>query len=126
MQCEICGRESQRLSPIAPDGSRLMACEKCFQPNAITQPNKETKKRHEKPRHSILEIEDALTKNYGQIIRVARQKKGLTIEELAKTIFEKASFLHRVESQTAEPTIELVKKLEKALGIKLVEQGQGK
>ncbi len=60
--------------------------------------------------------------DYGAAIKKARQKKSLTVEELAKRIFEKASTLHRVESQALAPSDGLIQKLEKELGINLKEQ----
>jgi uncharacterized protein (TIGR00270 family) len=68
---------------------------------------------------SILDVGDEIAAGYGATIRAARERKGLTIEELGKMVFEKASFLHRIEAETAKPDRGLAKKLENALGVKI-------
>ena len=57
--------------------------------------------------------------DYGKIIRKGREAKGLTVKELAMKIFEKESLLHRLENQSIKPSDELIRKLEKQLGIGL-------
>ena len=60
--------------------------------------------------------------NYGEAIRNARQKSGLTQEELGKLINEKMSVIARLETKKMVPTVELARKLEKALDIQLLEE----
>ena len=42
-------------------------------------------------------------------------------EELAKRLNEKESLMHKIESNSITPSISLARKLEKALGIKIVQ-----
>ena len=78
----------------------------------------------EKPR-TIFETEEDLAPGYGKIIRDARAKKNLTVEELARKVFEMASFMHRVENESIRPGIGLAKKIEKALGVEIIERKKG-
>ena len=58
----------------------------------------------------------------GKIIRDARDRLGLTTAVVAERINEKHGYLERVERGELAPTLALAKKLEKELGIKLVEK----
>lgn len=62
-----------------------------------------------------------LIQDYGNVIRKAREKKGLTAEEFAQSINEKKGTITKIESQALVPDDKLISKLEKALGIKLKE-----
>lgn len=63
-----------------------------------------------------------VVENYAYLVRTAREKLGLTAAELAARIKEKESVVKRVESGRLRPTIELARKLERALGVKLLEK----
>jgi len=62
-----------------------------------------------------------LVSNYNKLIRQARENMGLTQADLARLIGEKESVVRRLESGRMAPTLELAKKLEKILKIKLYE-----
>jgi len=63
-----------------------------------------------------------LVSNYNVLIRQARENMGLTQADLAKLIGEKESIVRRLESGRMVPTLELAKKLEKVLKVKLYEE----
>lgn len=67
------------------------------------------------------EMGGELAEDYGDRIRSARQRKGLTLDDLAKKLAEKATFLAKVEAGQQRPSDELAKRLERELGIKLRE-----
>lgn len=64
--------------------------------------------------------------DFAQRIKNAREKRGMKQEEFAKSIAEKESVIHNLESGRIRPGIELARKLEKALQITLVEQVEDK
>jgi len=64
----------------------------------------------------------ALVSNYNVLIRQARENMGLTQADLAALIGEKESIVRRLESGRMAPTLELAKKLEKVLKVKLYEE----
>ena len=60
--------------------------------------------------------------NYSQLIKSARERKGLKQEDFAKFLNEKESVVAKWESGTMKPSIVIARKLENTLGIKLVEE----
>lgn len=66
--------------------------------------------------------EETLVEDYSQKIRNARNRMNLTIDDLGKKINEKRTIIAKIESGEMIPTDELVKKLERALNIKLMEK----
>lgn len=129
MQCEICGKEGAG-NIIILDGSQLIVCKDCSgfgKEVKKKEKPKEIPKRPEKKepeRESFIEEIRSITlvDNYGKLVKREREKKGLTIKELAAKIFEKESLLHKIEKGHFTPENKLVKKLEKELGIDLIEQ----
>ncbi len=120
-ECEICGRKSEELYLVDIDGTQLSVCRKCASGKEILQtfvkPQEERKMVYTRaPDLSAGEIVD----NYGRVIRQARESMGLPAKVLAERINEKESTLVRVEAEHALPDDRLVKKLEKALGIRLI------
>jgi len=75
---------------------------------------------HKKPMVANVQITQELTEAYPNKIRVAREKLGLTHEELGKRINEKASVLRNLEVGKMEPNNQLASKLEHMLKIKLL------
>lgn len=66
-------------------------------------------------------IEDVeIVEGFGNLIKRAREKLGLTPEELAKKIGEKESVIKKIESEKFIPDIRLAAKIEHALKIRLL------
>jgi putative transcription factor len=65
--------------------------------------------------------EQEIVDNYNILIRKAREQSGLKMEVVAERISEKTSYLESIEHGKLIPTIQVARKLEKELGIKLVE-----
>jgi putative transcription factor len=61
-----------------------------------------------------------MTEGYGEIIRQAREKLGLSVEDLGMKINEKASVLRKIELGKISPDNLLVSKLERTMKIKLL------
>ena len=62
-----------------------------------------------------------LVDDYGGVIREARVAKGMDLEQFAASILEKKGTLAKIESNSLVPDDKIIKKIEKALGIKLTE-----
>ena len=60
-----------------------------------------------------------LDPEFPKVIRDARNKKGITHDQLGQKINEKVTLLKKIETGTIKPDETLSKKLEKFLGIKL-------
>jgi|SRR3989344_3539404 len=118
--CDLCGRHD-RLTEAIIEGSMLSVCGNCagFGKIVAIPKNKEVR---DVPRRKIaIEREtEIIVANYSKLVKEAREKLGLKHEELAKNIAEKESVIHRLESGLLQPPIDLARKLEQALKIRLV------
>lgn len=63
-----------------------------------------------------------LVSGWNELIKNARNKKGLTREELGFKIGERTVTISKIENGDLRPSDKMIKKLEKELGIKLVEE----
>ncbi len=125
MSCELCGRPIVgKPVRVWIEGSQLVVCPQCsrygsvIKPRAVARPQRIVK--HKEPGLSFEGT--VLVSNYNVLIRQARENMGLTQADLAKLIGEKESIVRRLESGRMAPTLELAKKLEKLLKIKLYEE----
>jgi putative transcription factor len=119
--CDICGRQVGKLYVIQIEGAEMAVCGECSEgKNVIDTVGDEPKSRKNETKHEEEPVEE-LIDNYGSVIRNARERMKIPLTVLAEIINEKESTLLRVEKGKMLPNIELTKKLEKELGIKLTE-----
>ncbi len=134
MRCEVCGHKIHG-SPIRAEieGAKLTVCIECSKhgkiireeevelgqktPKKLLTPIPFTQKRTAQAK---VEITQEVVEGYDSKIRQAREKLGLSHEELGKKINEKASVLSKLETGKMTPNNVLVTKLEHALKIKLL------
>lgn len=112
-ECEICGSKAEKKAEI--DGVLLSVCEKCAElGKVVAEPAP--------PRPGKTETEDKryVDPGYPEIIKRAREKKGMKIDELARRINEKESVISHLETGQLSPTLGLARKLEEFLGVKLI------
>lgn len=135
MRCEICGVEIRGTAyKVVIDGATLIACRKCAlrNPSAVVgyvspQPRTGGGPRRATPRVPVVRrmprytVVEEIVDDYAERIKEARERMGLTREVLAAMIGEKVSTIRRIESGRLAPTIQLARKLERVLKIKLVE-----
>jgi len=145
VDCDICGKKGVAFI-IAVEGAKMAVCPRCAYHGKILHSLGTGEKEEEAPvkmdysTPKQFRMEEEIVDGYGRKIRRAREAekiayeevneygkkekktRGMTIEELAKKVNEKASWLDRVENERMEPNPAEAKKLEKALGIKLVEK----
>ncbi len=132
MNCELCGKPAGRTKKVLVEGTTLQVCERCARHGEEVFSSKKgaTKedilarinKRRDRPYSSTRkENEKELALNYAEKISDARKDKGMTQEELAKTVMEKKSVIAKVEHGNLYPSDDLAKKLEGALEIELFE-----
>lgn len=126
MNCEICGKSLKSLSRIKLEGAVMQVCEKC---SGLGQ-KIETPKSVDRilgnkvvfvPKRREFEIsKESVVENYAALVKAARERRGLTQEQLARNILEKDFIIHRIEQARMQPTIEIARKLQRALGIQLI------
>lgn len=118
--CEICGNSEARFIVLI-EGAKLGACGKCARGGQILSSlygNDEVQEQ----RIARKVEEEEIVEGYGKIIKKARENTNLPIKELARKINESEGFLDHIEKEKMRPTIKVAKKLEKELGIKLIEK----
>ena len=135
MRCEVCGRKIHS-SPITAviEGARLTVCVECSKHGKIVTQDEYTPKpkplgkpsahipimtQKKKPEIKV-EITREIIEDYTMKIRQAREKLGLTHEQLGKKINEKTSVIGKLETGKIQPSNILATKLEHALKIKLL------
>ncbi len=119
--CEVCGRGSDDLFLVDIEGAQMMVCGACAKGKTVLQEftdrdEPQAQQRAAQPKSDASEV----VENYGRIIREAREGLSLPSKVLAERINEKESTLVRVEKEEALPDDRLARKLEKALGIRLI------
>lgn len=126
MQCDMCGKEEQ-LYQTDVEGGILNVCKACSRFGkviSIVRPKKEGSTETPSNIRQVIkkELVQVIVDDYGALIKRAREKLGLNQEELAKMLAEKESKIHKMESGQYEPNLEMARKLERQLKIKLIEQ----
>uniref|UniRef100_A0A7C4FED4 TIGR00270 family protein n=1 Tax=Thermofilum pendens TaxID=2269 RepID=A0A7C4FED4_THEPE len=132
VKCELCGAEIRgSVYKIVLEGAELFVCSRCAKGRAVvavlnlSQSGRGQSSRRtvaaRKPRVSKLD-EYVVVEGYGEMVRRARESMGLTREALAAMVGEKESTIRRIEAEQLEPTLELARKLEKVLRVKLLER----
>ncbi len=123
--CEICGRKTNKPYAVFIEGARVIICENCAKRYKNAEPLFKVEKRvnrvtRPKPIRKLSEKTFEIVDDFGSIVRKAREKRGMKIEELAKAIAEPESEVKKIEREELTPEIKVAKKLEKFLGVKLV------
>lgn len=124
MSCEICGKKEGEMVDAIVEGSMLKVCSSCSKSGTVIPILKQPIVRKEKESGFASEEVEVIIENYFKVIKRAREKKGLTQEELAKDIGEKESTIHHIESGNMKPNFKLANKLKVYLGIDLVEKAE--
>jgi putative transcription factor len=74
-----------------------------------------------KKRGAVTVSEDvAVAEGFGSLVRRAREKMGLSHEDLGRKIAEKVSVVKKIEGEKIVPDQRVAEKMEHALGIKLL------
>lgn len=127
MLCELCAKNAGTLNAIV-EGSSIVVCKSCCKFGKVISEvapknqDKNSKYRSQNKKYpKQVEPSEEIVRNYSQKIRSAREKLCKNHEEFAKLISEKISTIHKLETGSFEPPLELAKKLERILKIKLVE-----
>ena len=133
MRCEMCGKEVPYLKRVLIEGAVLNVCRDCAasgtpvsDKDAMKYDTKNTVNERLEIREKrmqerdVLEQEEVLDPDFADKVRNARMKIGMSQDDLAKKINEKHSVVAKIEHGDLVPDENVRKKLEKALGIKLM------
>jgi len=138
MSCELCGKATDKVTNVKVEGTILKVCADCAKfgdnvkaggkdaPNRIViQSRLENRERRMKTKDVYTQEEqqvEELADDYGERIRKGREAKGWKQEDLAHQMNERLSLVQKVERHDIKPDDALAKKIEKTLGIVLIEK----
>ncbi len=130
MQCELCGNESKECKLATVDGVKMMLCPGCMRhgkglkPSLHAEPRTAVLRRISRPREKdvFVNMDKELVTGWNEKIKEAREKKGLTREQLGFNIGERTVTISKIENGDLRPSDKVITKLEKELEIKLIEE----
>ena len=144
-QCEMCGAESSSLTTTKVEGAELQLCDDCteFGTEVRTESSSSSSTKYSTSsssssssggssstggggggrtrRRDMFDDMDEIVADYDERIRSAREDRGLSQEELAGELNEKASLIRKLERGDVLPSDEVQTKLERKLDISLSE-----
>jgi putative transcription factor len=149
-QCEMCGSEQSSLTTVKVEGAELQLCDDCkeFGTEVRTESSSSGSTKYStsssggssgsggspgsgaggsggggssRRRRDMFDDMDEIVADYDQRIRKARESRGLSQEDLAKELNEKASLIRKLERGDMLPSDDVQSKLETELEISLIE-----
>lgn len=141
MQCEMCGKTVTSVKTITTEGTELQVCDACSKfgkikkiprtidniqevKDTIKQANYQKKQYKNYYKSVDIDAEINLVQDYKEKIKNKRENLNLKQEDLAKKLNIKENIVHRIETGHLEPNINLIKKLESFLNIKLIDNSE--
>lgn len=153
VQCEMCGKETNDPNLVKIEGAELQVCDDCveFGTEVKTEETSSTSTKYSTSssgsssssstststtantssgnrsggRSDMYDEIEELAQDYDDRIRSAREQAGLSQEDLAKQLNEKASLIRKLEHGDTLPSDQVQGKLEHALDIDLTAGGDG-
>ncbi len=143
VQCEMCGTETGSPKTVKIEGAELDVCDECagFGTEVRTEDTSSTSTKYSTSassssssssgsqsssrgsgggsRRDMFDEMDEVVQDYDDRIRTARESEGLTQEELADRLNEKASLIRKIERGDVLPSDDVQRKLERELGVDL-------
>ncbi|WP_158056722.1 multiprotein bridging factor aMBF1 [Halorussus halophilus] len=150
VQCEMCGAETGSPKTIKVEGAELDVCDNCadFGTEVKTQESSSTSTKYSTSssssssqssgssasssssssssrsrRSDMFDDMDEIAQDYDDRVRNARESAGLSQEELANELNEKASLIRKIERGDILPSDDVQRKLESELDISLTMGG---
>lgn len=128
INCDLCGKVEERLARAIIEGVELEVCQNCARFGKVVaqvkRPSAKEQHKHyiQRQKEQKEEKIEILIENYPETIKKRRESMGLTQKDFANRISEKESTIHKIETGNFEPSLALAKKLEKILGVRLIEE----
>lgn len=138
----MCGKKTQHTTKVMIDGAILNVCDDCakfgtpviehnnfkrVESVKVTLPEPATRVPDTHPaknavKKKISEEDLDIVEDYPEIVKNAREKLGMSQADLAARIFERKNVIASIERGDLLPDIKTARKLEKILGITLLEK----
>ncbi|NLU45548.1 MAG: TIGR00270 family protein [Euryarchaeota archaeon] len=134
----MCGKDLPTTKATMVEGTKLMLCPNCAKfgddaksasrPGAPVHTKAVIEQRLQR-RERRMQTRDVYTsagtvelvEDYGTVIREAREKRGMDLEQYASSISEKKGTLAKIEANNLVPDDKLRAKIEKSLDVRLTE-----
>ena len=121
MNCEMCGKNLDKSFKVEVEGVEMQLCDGCSsfgriieRPKILVKIKKKIVKKEE--------FYEAIVEDYSNKIKNARELRKLKQKDLANKLAIKESLLHKIESGSMNLNLDIAKKLERFLNIKLIEK----
>jgi len=147
VQCEMCGSETSSPNHVKVEGAELDVCDECtdFGTEVKQQSSSGASTKYStsstgssgssgsssgsssssssggssRPRNDMFDEMDELAQDYDDIVRSAREEAGMSQEDLARNLNEKASLIRKIERGDTLPSDDIQRKLESSLDVDL-------
>ena len=123
--CELCGAVGQ-LYKTRIEGTELSVCHACSGLGTVIAPISFAPKKEKRkafapaPEHSS--SVHVLVGDFSKRIKACRERLRLSQQEFAARLQERESLVQHLENGSLRPSVELARKLERLLGIVLIEK----
>ncbi|MEK6947654.1 MAG: multiprotein-bridging factor 1 family protein [Nanoarchaeota archaeon] len=117
--CELCGKTSEKLFTSLIESVSMSVCDNCKNFGTLIQEKSFTNQRRTFSQ-AYDDTGEYVDDRYNLLIKNKREQLKLTQEELSIKLQEKISLISKIERADIRPTIELAKKFENLLGIRLI------
>jgi putative transcription factor len=128
LYCELCGMPIVGRPYYAEvDGVEMVLCASCYlkltrsgRAKPLRRPSRPRSVSIPQRRRERVIVEYELVDDYDERIRSGRQAKGFTLAELAQKLRISESLLRKIEQGKMKPNIDLARRIERILGVKLL------
>jgi putative transcription factor len=118
--CELCGKSTDKLYKVYIEGTILSVCKDCLKYGKLVDENENIIKENKLKIKEI--VGEVIDENYNKILIKYREEHKLKQEDMAKLLGIKESLYKSIENKKIIPDINLAKKIEKTLGIKITKK----
>jgi len=126
INCELCGKKEENLLKAVIESVELNVCKDCGKFGKVIGFVKKPEIKGKRKIYSVHskqeEKSEILVEGFHEIIKKKRESLGLPQKDFALKINEKESLVHKIETGSFEPNLDLARKIERFLGIKIVEE----
>ncbi|MCA9477731.1 MAG: TIGR00270 family protein [Nanoarchaeota archaeon] len=120
-ECEMTGKKNVELFQVKIEGTVMNVCKECIKYGEQVSRPSSFKTRSSSFSRKDESEDQFIVKDFAARIKNGREKKNLKQADMAKQLNEKESLIHNIESGHLKPNFPLAKKLERFLGITLIE-----
>ncbi len=120
--CEMCGQPTSNPMKVLVEGTIMTLCPSCaskVKGKVVRDEGKIVKRSIKKKGGDMIDRYE-IVEDYAKRIREARERLGMTRKELGIAVKEREVTIAKIERGELRPNLELARRLEKVLGIKLI------